>query len=59
MGELAERRLGDYFTIDIDTKGNVVAGYSDTRQGGSVALPAFLKQAGATSFLGKPKGRAR
>jgi hypothetical protein len=59
QAEVVDRRLGDYFTIDVDTNGNLVAAYSDTRQGGSVALPAFLKQSGGTSFLTKPKGRAR
>ena len=59
QAQLIDRRLGDYFTIDIDTKGNLVAAYSDTRQGGSIALPAFLKQNGGTSFLTKPKGRGR
>jgi hypothetical protein len=42
--------LGDYFTIDIDWSGRLVAAYSDTRQGGSVALPAFFRQTGGTSF---------
>jgi hypothetical protein len=57
QAELVDRRLGDYMTIDIDTSGNLVAAYSDTRQGGAVALPAFLKQTGGTIFLkGKPPG---
>jgi hypothetical protein len=47
---LVDRRLGDYFTIDIDTSGAVVAAYSDTRQGGSVALPAFFRQTGGPTF---------
>lgn len=45
-----DRRLGDYFTIDIDTTGALVAAYSDTRQGGAVALPAFLRQTGGPMF---------
>jgi hypothetical protein len=57
QAQLVDRRLGDYFTIDIDTTGALVAAYSDTRQGGSVALPAFLRQSGGTSFLAKPRGR--
>jgi hypothetical protein len=48
---LTDRRLGDYFTIDIDTTGAVVAAYSDTRQGGAVSLPAFLRQSGGPSFI--------
>jgi hypothetical protein len=50
-----DRRLGDYFTIDIDTGGAVVAAYSDTRQGGAVALPAFFRQTGGTTYLTRPK----
>jgi hypothetical protein len=50
QAELVDRRLGDYFTIDIDWSGRVVAAYSDTRQGGSVALPAFFRQTGGTTF---------
>ena len=53
QAQLVDRRLGDYFTIDVDTTGALVAAYSDTRQGGSVALPAFLRQSGGTSFLAK------
>jgi hypothetical protein len=53
-----DRRLGDYFTIDIDTTGAVVAAYSDTRQGGAVSLPAFLRQTGGTSFA-KGNGKAK
>jgi hypothetical protein len=55
QAELVDRRLGDYFTIDIDAKGSVVAAYSDTRQGGAVALPAFFRQTGGTTYLTKPK----
>jgi hypothetical protein len=40
----------DYFTVDVDAQGRLVAGYSDTRQGGAVALPAFFRQAGGPSF---------
>jgi hypothetical protein len=53
QAQLVDRRLGDYFTIDVDTTGALVAAYSDTRQGGSVALPAFFRQKGGTSFFGK------
>lgn len=54
QAELIDRRLGDYFTIDIDTTGALVAAYSDTRQGGAVSLPAFLRQTGGTSFFKGP-----
>jgi hypothetical protein len=57
QAQLVDRRLGDYFTIDIDTTGAVVAAYSDTRQGGAVALPAFFRQTGGTTYLTKPKKR--
>jgi hypothetical protein len=50
QAELIDRRLGDYFTIDITWDGKLVAAYSDTRQGGAVALPAFFKQTGGPSF---------
>jgi hypothetical protein len=36
--------------IDIDRDGRLLAAYSDTRQGGAVALPAFFKQTGGTTF---------
>jgi hypothetical protein len=53
QAEAIDRRLGDYFTIDVDTTGNLVAAYSDTRQGGAVALPAFVRQAGGPLFNAK------
>jgi YHS domain-containing protein len=46
-----DRRLGDFFTIEIDKTGAMWAGYSDTRQGGAVALPGFVRQSGGASFL--------
>jgi len=51
QAQLVDRRLGDYFTIDTDKTGALVAAYSDTRQGGSVALPAFFRQTGGTTFV--------
>jgi len=48
-----DRRLGDYFSIEIDNEGFMWAGYSDTRQGGAVALPGFVRQSGGPSFLGQ------
>jgi LPXTG-motif cell wall-anchored protein len=51
QAELIDRRLGDYFTIDIDGGGRLVAAYSDTRRDGSVALGAFLRQTGGESFI--------
>ncbi|HEX4734982.1 MAG TPA: hypothetical protein VH247_11245, partial [Thermoleophilaceae bacterium] len=55
QAEVVDRRLGDYFTIDTDTTGALVAAYSDTRQGGSVALPAFFRQTGGTTFVAPTK----
>ena len=54
QAQLIDRRLGDYFTIDIDTTGRLVAAYSDTRKNGSVALGAFLRQSGGESFAAPP-----
>ncbi len=49
-----DRRLGDYFSIEIDATGRMVAAYSDTSRDGAVALPAFARQSGGPSFLGAP-----
>ncbi|MGH2955115.1 MAG: hypothetical protein ACRDK9_14080 [Solirubrobacterales bacterium] len=55
-----DRRLGDYFTIDVDTTGRPVAACSDTRQGGAVALPAFFRQTeGLSFFRGPPIGKGK
>jgi hypothetical protein len=56
-----DRRLGDYFSVEVDGKGMMYAGYSDTRKGGSVSLPAFVRQTGGTPLVGgasvkPPKG---
>jgi hypothetical protein len=56
---LIDRRLGDYFTIDVDTTGALVFAYSDTRQGGAVALPAFVRQLSGPSFQKGPPIKAR
>jgi hypothetical protein len=57
QAQRVDRRLGDYFTIDVDTTGALVAAYSDTRQGGAVSLPAFLRQTGGASFFDKHRNR--
>jgi hypothetical protein len=49
-----DRRLGDFFTIEIDNGGHVWAGYSDTQQGGGVALPGFVHQRGGIPFVKQP-----
>lgn len=48
---LIDRRLGDFFTIEIDNTGRVWGGYSDTAQGGATALPGFVRQKGGTPFI--------
>ena len=52
-----DRRLGDYFSIEIAGDGNLVLAYSDTRMGGPVALPGFTRQVDGPSFFGKPEPR--
>ena len=46
-----DRRLGDYFSMEIDNTGHMYMGYSDTRIPGSVALPGFVRQAAGPSLL--------
>ena len=55
---LIDRRLGDYFSIEVAGDGNLVLAYSDTRMGGPVALPGFTRQNDGPSFFGKPEPRA-
>jgi hypothetical protein len=52
QAQAIDRRLGDFFTIDIDMTGRVWAGYSDTSQGGGTALPGFVRQEGGPLFRG-------
>ncbi len=47
-----DRRLGDYFSVDVTGDGMLYAGYSDTRQGGAVSLPAFVRQTAGTPLVG-------
>lgn len=54
-----DRRMGDYFTIEIDGAGRMWAGYSDTRQGGAVALPGFVRQTGGPPFVDSKGGGHR
>lgn len=51
-----DRRLGDFFTIEIDNSGHVWAGYSDTAEGGATALPGFVHQKGGTPFIRQAVG---
>ena len=51
QAERIDRRLGDFFTIEIDNSGHVWAGYSDTAEGGATALPGFVHQRGGIPFI--------
>jgi hypothetical protein len=51
QAQLIDRRLGDYFSVDVDKTGHLWAGYSDTRVPGSVSLPAFVRQQGGPSLV--------
>ena len=51
QAELVDRRLGDFFTIEIDNSGHVWGGYSDTAEGGATALPGFVHQSGGPLFI--------
>ena len=48
---LIDRRLGDYFSVEVDGTGMMYAGYSDTRVPGAVSLPGFVRQNGGPSLL--------
>ena len=51
QAERVDRRLGDFFTIEIDNSGHVWGGYSDTAEGGAIALPGFVHQSGGIPFI--------
>ena len=53
-----DRRLGDYFANEIDSKGNTYIAVSDTRQGGSVSLPYIMRQTGGPKFISPTKRKA-
>ncbi|HWL66646.1 MAG TPA: sialidase family protein [Actinomycetota bacterium] len=53
-----DRRLGDFFTIEIDNSGHVWGGYSDTAEGGATALPGFVHQSGGIPFIKQRAGAA-
>jgi hypothetical protein len=54
QAQLIDRRLGDYFSIEVDDEGLLHVAVSDTRQGGAVALPLHVRQVGGPS-LGPPE----
>jgi hypothetical protein len=53
QAEKVDRRMGDFFTIEIDNTGHVWGGYSNTMKGGGTALPGFVRQAGGPRFIKK------
>jgi len=54
QAQAIDRRLGDFFTIEIDNSGHVWGGYSDTAEGGATALPGFVHQSGGPVFVKQP-----
>jgi hypothetical protein len=54
---LTDRRLGDYFSVDIDGTGRMYVGYSDTQVNAGVSLPAFVRQRSGPAML-VPRGTA-
>ena len=54
QAQAIDRRLGDYFANEIDGQGRTYVSVSDTRQGGSVALPLVIRQTGGNRFLSRP-----
>ena len=48
---LTDRRLGDYFSVDVDNTGRMYVGYADTQIAAAVSLPAFVRQNGGPSLL--------
>lgn len=54
QAQAIDRRLGDYFANEIDSQGRTYVAVSDTRQGGSVALPYIMRQTGGPRFIAKP-----
>jgi hypothetical protein len=48
---LTDRRLGDYFSVDVDNTGRMYVGYSDTQTAAAVSLPAFVRQRGGPALL--------
>jgi hypothetical protein len=48
---LTDRRLGDYFSVDVDNTGRMYVGYSDTQTAAAVSLPAFVRQRSGPSLL--------
>ncbi len=56
---LTDRRLGDYFSVDVDRTGRMYVGYSDTQVAAGVSLPAFVRQQGGPALLVPASGTVR
>lgn len=54
QAQAIDRRMGDYFSVGVDATGAAFVGVSDTRKGGAVSLPLFVRQSGGTSLLSPP-----
>ncbi len=55
QAEAVDRRLGDYFAIEVDGDGDAYVAVPDTRQGGSVSLPYNIRQVGGAKFVAPPE----
>ncbi|CAN5240141.1 hypothetical protein BH23ACT9_BH23ACT9_12240 [soil metagenome] len=51
-----DRRLGDYFALEVDKAGNAIVAVSDTNMGGPVALPLAIRQTGGPRFIAAQSG---
>jgi hypothetical protein len=56
QAQAIDRRLGDYFSMEVDGTGHMYMGYSDTRVPGAVSLPGFVRQASGPALLAPGKG---
>lgn len=51
QAQAIDRRLGDYFSMEVDGTGHMYVGYSDTRTPAAVSLPGFVRQASGPALL--------
>lgn len=58
QAQLIDRRLGDYFGLEVAGDGSVHIAMSDTRQGGAVALPLHIRQVGGPKLDGSMTAQA-
>lgn len=55
QADLTDRRLGDYFSVEVGGDDLVDIAVSDTRQGGAVSLPLHIRQVGGPDLGGAPE----